>query len=222
MPGTWGVFADQAPDPLDDHGVLVIKRRIFDRHGDVAWRQMVVIKSFDTGGDFMVVVLLEHEGGKLIFIGHGFSYQSTMVQASVRPAWNGLTASPPSTGTSPGTRPFLLFQGQRPFVDAKPVKGGPVEGREGFEFIERGLRRRTPGRRVPAPRARKRYRRSPQAASLALTVCGAESVPRKNFASPEVAAFLSAKRWHSRLATGRQYMCGRMPPSNMAPRLIIR
>ena len=34
----------------------------------------------------------------------------------------------------------------------------------------------------------------PHAASLAATACGAESVPRKNFASPEVAASRSASR----------------------------
>ncbi|MNW21100.1 hypothetical protein D3C71_2218200 [compost metagenome] len=44
----------------------------------------------------------------------------------------------------------------------------------------------------------------PQALSLAVTVCGALSVPRKNGPSPEVAASTSATRCVSRLAMGKQ------------------
>ena len=44
----------------------------------------------------------------------------------------------------------------------------------------------------------------PQADSLALTLCGALSVPRKYLVEPEVAARRNARRWLSRLATGRQ------------------
>ena len=57
---------------------------------------------------------------------------------------------------------------------------------------------------------------------LAARVWGAESVPRKNFALPDVAAVRSARRWFSLFATGRQYICGRKPPTNMAFRFIIR
>ena len=40
--------------------------------------------------------------------------------------------------------------------------------------------------------------------------------------APDVAARRNAMRWRSRLATGRQYMCGRSPPLKMALRLITR
>src|SRR3546814_17109485 len=62
----------------------------------------------------------------------------------------------------------------------------------------------------------------PQALSLALRACGAVSVPRKNFGLPEVAARRRLSRWRSRLSTGRQYRCGRLPPSNSALRLIAK
>eukprot|EP00825_Cyclidium_porcatum_P052228 TRINITY_DN982_c0_g1_i1.p2 TRINITY_DN982_c0_g1~~TRINITY_DN982_c0_g1_i1.p2 ORF type:complete len:259 (-),score=28.21 TRINITY_DN982_c0_g1_i1:59-835(-) len=62
----------------------------------------------------------------------------------------------------------------------------------------------------------------PQAASLAPLACGAESVPRKNFGLPEIAAATSASRWVSRFSTGRQYQCGRTPPWKMALRLQSR
>jgi len=52
--------------------------------------------------------------------------------------------------------------------------------------------------------------------------CGALSVPRKKAGSPEVAARRRARRCFSRLAIGRQYMCGRNPPTNKALRLMTR
>ena len=60
------------------------------------------------------------------------------------------------------------------------------------------------------------------ALSFALAGCGAESVPRKKRGWPDVAARRRARRCFSRLAIGRQYMCGRMPPAKMALRLITR
>ena len=62
----------------------------------------------------------------------------------------------------------------------------------------------------------------PQSLSLARRWCGALSVPRKNLALPEVAARRSASRCFSRLATGRQYLCGLIPPTSMALRLMWR
>ena len=53
---------------------------------------------------------------------------------------------------------------------------------------------------------------SPQAEILVSSACGAVSVPRKNFGFPLVAALTRSSRCVSRLSTGRQYICGRIPP----------
>lgn len=56
---------------------------------------------------------------------------------------------------------------------------------------------------------------SPHAEILASCACGAVSVPRKNFGFPLVAALTRSSRCVSRLSTGRQYICGRIPPCHV-------
>ena len=55
-------------------------------------------------------------------------------------------------------------------------------------------------------------------ASFWLSGCGAESVPRKNFGLPDVAAAASARLLSAELMTGLQYSSGRIPFASRSER----
>ena len=109
-----------------------------------------------------------------------------------------------SVQPDPVLDPILaLLQLNETFVEWKTVEARSILRCEGFEIAKRAFLVEY-NRVASSAKGALKMPAQPQADSLSRTACGAESVPRKNLAEPEVAARRKASRWVSRLATGKQ------------------
>ena len=115
----------------------------------------------------------------------------------------------------------LAHQGEALLVERQAVEARAELRGEGFKAIQRPLL--LEGEGIALDRVRGIEDAGAAAGCfLAWRGWGAESVPRKKRGLPLMAAARRARRWCSRLATGRQYMSGRRPPWNNALRLMCK